>query len=121
MENFAKLISYLMHSRTQAHVYHLQTPSFAAHMALNGYYSGIVEIIDGLVESYQGKYGILMGYTAPPLMEYESCEAIQAYFKALAVTITQCRQGIPDSYLQNQIDTVEELINSTLYKLKFLK
>lgn len=110
-----------MHSRTQAHVYHLQTPSFAAHMALNGYYSGIVEIIDGLVESYQGKYGILMGYTAPPLMEYESCEAIQAYFKALAVTITQCRQGIPDSYLQNQIDTVEELINSTLYKLKFLK
>ena len=54
-------------------------------------------------------------------MEYESCEAIQAYFKALAVTITQCRQGIPDSYLQNQIDTVEELINSTLYKLKFLK
>ena len=49
MENFAKLISYLMHSRTQAHVYHLQTPSFAAHMALNSYYGGIVEIIDGLV------------------------------------------------------------------------
>jgi hypothetical protein len=121
MENFTKLISYLMHSRTQAHVYHLQTPSFAAHMALNTYYTGIVDIIDGLVESYQGKYGILTGYSSPPLMEYQSCEAIQAYFKALSITISQCRQDIPDSYIQNQIDTVEELIVSTLYKLKFLQ
>ena len=120
MENCAKLISYLMHSRTQAHVFHLQTPSFAAHKALNEYYDEIVGLVDGLVESYQGKYGIITGYSNFALLEYQSCEAIQEYFRALNTTIEVLRQDIPDSYLQNQIDTITELIQSTLYKLKFL-
>ena len=59
-----------MHSRTQAHVFHLQTPSFAEHKALNDYYNGIVDLVDGFVESYQGKYGILNGYCAFNLMNY---------------------------------------------------
>ena len=121
MENCAKLISYLMHSRTQAHVYHLQTPSFAAHKALNEYYDEIVDLVDGLVESYQGKYGIITGYSNFALLEYQSCEAIQEYFRALNTTIEVLRQDISDSYLQNQIDTITELINSTLYKLKYLR
>ena len=120
MENFSKLISYLFHSRTQAHVYHLQTPSFAAHKALNDYYDEIVGLTDGLVETYQGKYGIIMDYTNFTLMQYQSCEAIQEYFKALNSTVEILRQDIPDSYLQNQIDGVVELIQSTLYKLKYL-
>ena len=60
--DFVKLISYLFHSRTQAHIFHLQTQSFAEHMALNTYYDGIVPLIDGIVEAYQGKYGIVKGY-----------------------------------------------------------
>ena len=35
-------------------------------------------------------------------------------------TIHENRESVDDSYLQNQIDTVEELIYSTMYKLKFL-
>ena len=121
MENFAKLISYLLHSRTQSHVYHLQTPSFAAHNALNDYYDNIVGLTDGLVESFQGKYGILTGYSNFGLMEYQSCEAIQEYFYALCTTIDMLRTDIPDSYIQNQIDEVMTLVKSTIYKLKFLK
>ena len=121
MENFSKLVSYLFHSRTQAHVFHLQTPSFAAHKALNDYYDEIVGLTDGLVESYQGKYGIVMNYTNFNLMQYQSCEQIQEYFIALNTTVEILRQDIPDSYLQNQVDGVIELIQSTLYKLKFLK
>jgi hypothetical protein len=120
MENFSKLVSYLFHSRTQAHVYHLQTPSFAAHKALNDYYDEIIELTDGLIETYQGKYGIIMDYTNFALMQYQSCEAIQEYFRALNTTVEVLRQDIPDSYLQNQIDGVVELIQSTLYKLKYL-
>jgi hypothetical protein len=119
--NFSRLISYLLHSRTQAHVFHLQTPSFAAHKALNDYYDGIVDIVDGLVESYQGKYGIITDYTNFTLQQYSSCEGIQEYFRALNNTIETLRQDTPDSYIQNQIDNAVELINSTLYKLKFLK
>lgn len=120
--DFTKFISYLFHSRTQAHVFHLQTPSFAAHSALNVYYDEIVGLTDGLVESYQGKYGILTGYSSFNLMQYESCEEIQNYFKALLNTIESGRAELPqDSYIQNQIDEVVELITSTLYKLTYLK
>jgi hypothetical protein len=122
MNEFAKLISYLFHSRTQTHIFHLQTDSFAAHMALNGYYDGIIPLVDGLVESYQGKYGILTGYSNFNLLEYNNCEEVIIYFQSLNSTIEKLRTMIPqDSYIQNQIDTVTELITSTMYKLKFLK
>jgi len=61
MEPYALFIGTLMQSRNQAHIYHLQTNSFAAHKALQEYYEEIVDLVDGLVESYQGKYGILRG------------------------------------------------------------
>jgi hypothetical protein len=54
-------------------------------------------------------------------MQYQSCEQIQEYFMALNTTVELLRQDIPDSYLQNQVDNVIELIQSTLYKLKYLK
>jgi hypothetical protein len=31
------------------------------------------------------------------------------------------RKEIKESFIQNQIDTIQELIYSTLYKLRFLK
>ena len=59
------IVSVLMHSRSQVHVFHLQTDSqssFAEHMALGGYYDEIGDLVDGLIESYQGKHGIIKGY-----------------------------------------------------------
>jgi hypothetical protein len=120
MEDFSKLISYLFHSRTQVHVFHLQTNSFAEHMALQGYYDNIIELIDKLVESYQGKYGIVKDYTSFNILPYENKQQVITYFDALYNTINAMRQGIIDSYLQNQIDGIVELTEQTLYKLKYL-
>jgi hypothetical protein len=125
MENKAitgQFISTLLASRTQAHIFHLQTPSFAAHKALNEYYEEIVDIVDGIVESYQGKYGIITGYGNVALQEYQSCEGIIAYFTTLCMYVEKSRQMLcQDSYIQNQIDEVVALINSTIYKFRFLK
>jgi len=125
MENNAlmgQFISTLFASRTQAHVFHLQTPSFAAHKALNEYYDEIVDLTDGIVESYQGKYGIITGYGNVALQEYQSCEGIIAYFTTLCMFVEKSRSMLAqDSYIQNQIDEVVALINSTIYKLRFLK
>ena len=124
MENniIGQFVSALMASRTQAHIYHLQTPSFAAHTALNDYYENIVDIIDGLVESYQGKHGIIAGYGNIALQEYQSCDGIIAYFTTLCVFVEKTRSMIAqDSYIQNQVDEVVAEINSLLYKLKYLK
>ena len=118
---FAEMISLLLHSRTQTHTLHLQTDSFSEHMALNGYYDGIGDLVDGLVESFQGQYGIIGGYTSYDIEGYKSTEATIKYLQGLCGKVDGLRDCCEDSYIQNQIDTVCELINSTLYKLRFLK
>jgi hypothetical protein len=115
-----KLISYLFHSQTQVHIFHLQTTSFAEHKALQGYYEGIDGLVDGLVESYQGKYGIINGYENFRMLGYTNKQQVITYFEALAKTVSALRQPIQDSYLQNQVDEIMTLIESTLYKLKYL-
>lgn len=118
---FTKMMSLILHSRTQTHTLHLQTESYPEHMALNAYYTGIGDLIDGLIESYQGKYGILKGYQSMDLQEWKSTESTVDYMNDLCQEIENLRDCCEDSYIQNQIDTVCELINSTTYKLRFLK
>jgi hypothetical protein len=117
---FATLISYLFHSRTQTHIFHLQTTSFAEHMALQGYYDGIIPLVDALVESYQGKYGIITGYSNFKLVEYTNNTQTIAYLEQLCEAVYQASKSIKDTYIQNQLDTITELTKSTIYKLKNL-
>ena len=119
---FEKLTSTLMASRDQAHVFHWQTTgagSFAMHTALNAYYDAIPGLTDILVESYQGKNGLI---EFKPVMGLDNnCDTrnIIAYFDKICAIVRTLRQApdLADSYLQNQIDTVEDLIYSTKYKL----
>lgn len=117
---FASFISLLLASRDQAHIFHLRTNSYAEHKALNEYYDGVLDLIDGLVEGFQGKYGILGGYEHAKAF-IETGDAL-AYFEQLATLVESTRHGIPqDSYLQNDVDEVVALIYVTIYKLKYLK
>ena len=118
---FAEMTSLLFHSQTQVHMLHLQTTSYSEHKALQKYYEGIDELIDGLVESFQGKYGIINGYKSYDIDGYKSTESTIKYLQDLCGKVEDLRDCCDDSYIQNQIDTVCELINSTLYKLRFLK
>lgn len=122
--DFNEMVSYLLHSQTQVHVFHLGTKgtgSYAAHKALQGYYEGIDGLVDGLIESFQGKYGLITKYETHDLSKFESVEKCISYFEELGEMINDKRDSVEDSFLQNQIDTVQELLYSTLYKLKFLK
>jgi len=117
-----QFISMLFASRTQAHIFHLQTPSYAAHKALNEYYDGIIGLTDGLAEAYQGKYGIISGYTNVSLQEYSTDKEIIVYFISLEDYVSKSREMIPqDSYLQNTVDEIISLLNATIYKLRYLK
>ena len=122
MNEFVQLISTLTASRTQAHIFHWQVEgpgSYSAHKALNKYYDEILDLIDGLVEGFQGKYGIQRGYTSPATFKEDG--QFLTYFEALAKYVETIRTKIPqDSYIQNEIDTVVKLIETTKYKLKFL-
>ena len=112
----------LFQSRNQAHIYHLQTSSYAKHKALNKYYEDIIDLIDSLVEGYQGKYEILKGYKmVGTLKDLESDEDIITYFEQIAKYCELKREKLPqDGFLTNVYDDIDSLIRSTLYKLKRL-
>jgi hypothetical protein len=118
---FKDMVSILLHSQTQVHIFHLQTKSYSEHKALQGYYEGIDALVDGIIESYQGKYDVVTGYNSIKTEDYKSPEQVIKYFKALDSMVEKNRKSVKESYIQNQIDTVQELIYSTLYKLRFLK
>ena len=120
-KDLERLLSYLLHSRNQVHAFHLQTKSFSEHTALGVYYNSIGDLFDGIVESYQGKYDIIANYENFGLESYKSGEATVAYLKALAKKIEDTFSKVEDTYIQNQLDGVTELIYSTIYKLRFLK
>jgi hypothetical protein len=118
---FKNMVSTLLHSQTQVHIFHLQTKSYSEHKALQRYYEGIDELVDGIIESYQGKYDIIKNYDSVKTENYVSSEQVINYFKSLDTMIDKARKSVKESFIQNQIDTVQELIFSTIYKLRFLK
>ena len=113
------LISVLLHSANQTHVFHLQTKSFAEHKALNKYYDSITDLADSLAEAYQGKYGILKFKNVSKIEQYESKEQVIEYFSKIIKFIEKSRP-IKDPFIDNIVQEVESLIYSTLYKLKYL-
>jgi DNA-binding ferritin-like protein len=120
-----KLASVFFHSRTQAHVFHLRVKgpgAYAAHIALQTYYEGIIPLIDGLVESYQGKNGLIKFDEVDGIDNNANIDNIIKYFVKLIAILNKLRQDddLQDSWLQNQIDNVAELLYSTKYKLENL-
>ena len=115
-----------MGSRDQAHIFHWQTTgtgAFAAHMALAAYYEALPGMLDTLVETYQGKYGIIEGYTAPDnFTSYDKSTAVK-YFKGLAIFLEKAYDKIPkqDTNIINQLDAFKDLIYVTIYKLENLQ
>ena len=119
----AEFIGTLLHSATITHFMHLQAQgegSFAKHMALGTYYDEIVDLVDGLAETIQGCYEeIIAPY--PNMFANVSGDALQ-YMRMLREYVSDNRQNMPQmSNIQNEIDTIVSLIDSTIYKLRFLK
>lgn len=113
-----EFVMMLLHAVTNAHILHFQSRSYSQHMALGDFYDGLGELVDTLVEAYQGKYGIISNYPS----EYDQPPEPVAYLNSLKTGVAQMRGRMPkDSELQNIIDEIAALIDTTLYKLRFLK
>jgi DNA-binding ferritin-like protein len=117
-----QLASLLLHSRTQAHSFHLGQKgvgSYSAHKALQKYYENIGDLIDGLVEAYQGQYGLLKLQGISNLDTNNDIKNVIAYFDKLIQAVAKLRkeEKLQMSWLQNDIDTVVTLLYSTKYKL----
>lgn len=118
----ALMVTRLFHARTVTHLMHLSTRSFAAHKALNEFYDGVLDLADSLAEAFQGSYGIISNYSFSECGTAIDLESPIEFLAQLSGFISnsrfQLRAG--DTHLQNIIDEIVTLIDSTTYKLKFL-
>ena len=121
MQDVADMMSMLFASRDQAHMFHLQTGSYAMHKALDTYYNEIIAFVDDYVEMFQGRYGLIKGYM-PASKYFEGDDQVIPYFTGLALYVDGNRSKLPiDTDLNNVMDEISGLIRSTIYKLTFLK
>lgn len=115
------LVGLLLKARTVAHVEHWATDSYAKHMALGGFYEGITDLLDNLVEAYQGYYDERID---PPIEGGKPEGDIAKELDDQLESVAALRyQAIPkdETCLQNIVDEIESLYQTTIYKLKFLK
>lgn len=110
---------YLFCTGLDSHLTHLSQPdkSLATHLALKDVYEAIPDFTDSLIEKYQGIYGIVevtvpkvAAHSDPLLMIEEKYKWIQEY-----------RGIFKESWMQNIIDQIADLLATALYKLKFVK
>lgn len=86
------------------------------HSVLNGLYDSLLELTDGLIESWQGKYG-LIEVTVPQSEVVD----IVTYLEELVKFVEKSYIIFPDSWVQNELDSIQKEIYSSIYKLKNLK
>ena len=116
----ADFVGTLFLARDVAHSVHLNTRSFAKHMALNEFYDAIVDLADKFAEAYQGRHGMIGPIT---LMSAKKTGNILEFLQDSMADIEKMRYEVcdkSDSPLQNIIDEIVGQYLSTLYKLKFL-
>lgn len=115
----------LLNSVTVIHIAHLGITgpgSYATHKALNDYYDGIGDLVDSVIEHYQGITAKLMEFPEQALIpKLKTADACCAYLKSLRSDIDKEQAVCPYSEINNILDEAKSLIDSTCYKLIFLK
>ena len=114
----SELFSRCRAASTAMHFFHLITPSYASHMASQQFYEEIIPLVDSFAESFIGRYGKFE--TFPNVRE--NATDVLTIVGNLTKWIDSNREMISDlSEIQNSIDEILSLCNSTAYKLRELK
>ena len=120
MPGCADFVGMLFLARDVAHSAHLNTRSYAKHIALNEFYDGVIDLADKFAEAYQGKYGLIGPIS---LMSAKKTNNVVDFLEGQVDDLMEMRYKVVDKEctpLQNIIDEIFGLYYSTLYKLKFL-
>ena len=117
-ENVALFVATLFHSGTNAHFFHLSTNSYSQHKALGNFYEAIVELADDYAEAYMGRYEQLKQFPSTYHLPKEPVK----YIESLKSFVDEANKYLPkDQELIKIVAEIQQLIDITLYKLRFLK
>ena len=111
------LILTLLHSSTNTHILHWQSKSYAEHKALGTFYEELPDLVDDLVEAIQGKMDSTLEF---PATYHTPADTGKRELHELSEYFEEKRKVLPqDSEIQNIADEIQQLIDSTLYLLRF--
>jgi hypothetical protein len=114
-------IGKMFQARNVAHSAHLNSHSYAEHMALDEFYNSIIPAADTITETYQGMMQVLIGDIA--VTDVKTSD-ILSYLKSQLTELQKDRYQVCDkenSVVQNKIDEAMAVYAKAIYKLKFLK
>lgn len=117
MSKAEDFVSLVLKDRDLAHIAHWKTKSYAEHKALNEFYDGVLDLIDGFVEQYQGYYGGRMDIKRADGDQTENiAKEIDYRMEWIEMNRYQiCEKD--ETPLQNTIDEIVRLYQHTLYLL----
>ena len=104
--------------RTAAHIAHLLTTSYAQHIALDGFYSGLVDLTDRYAEVAMGAEG---RFKSIPNVATPTGDIVDILEDYRALVLEEIEEDNTSPAKVNILTDIEELTLSTLYKLKNLK
>jgi DNA-binding ferritin-like protein len=117
-DEVSEFVSALLHSSTVTHFMHWSTNSYSIHKALGRYYEKIIELTDDFAEAYMGRYEQLKQFPS----EFHTSDDPLKYLEGMKSFVEEARTHLPqDTPLQNIVDEIADLINSTIFKIKFLE
>lgn len=114
----------LMNARNSFHKLHLKVTgegSYAAHIAIGDFYDGLPGHADTLVESYQGVSEKILECKDVACRTLDTVADGVAYLRDIYAMINKLQGMLPYSEIVNNLDLVKDSVNSTKYKLLFLK
>jgi hypothetical protein len=111
-----ELVSRVFSARNISHIHHWKTKSYAQHVALGGFYDGVIDSVDAIVENFQGLYGdigdveAISGKAPKDIVKYLSDEA--DWIEANRDEITQGSDS-----LGNLVDNLVNTYTKTIFLL----
>lgn len=114
----------MMNAAISFHRLHLKITgegSYAAHKALGEFYEGLHGHADTLIEGYQGVCEKILTCKDMPIRSLETVSDAVNYLRDMYNMINKLQGMMPYSEIVNNLDLVKDSINSTKYKLLFLK
>jgi DNA-binding ferritin-like protein len=116
--NVAMFAATLLHSATNTHFFHWSTNSYSQHKALQKYYQSVQDLVDDYVEAFSGCYEQIKEF---PSVYHQPKDALK-YLESLKNFVAEANSDLPQKQeLINIVAEIQQLIDSTIYKLKYLK
>jgi hypothetical protein len=114
-----QLIAHIFMIRNAAHIAHWKTDSYARHKALGKFYTQVVEMLDGLVESSMGAAGMIGDIPDMALPGDDILDVLKDEVVWIEKNKPGCCKKIPA--LENIVDEIVALYLQTIYKLENLR